>query len=140
MSRHCNYHFIFRDKSSGTKKMGHTFYLYRGSSFKDRNGYELIMMARHFPELSEVRLYSVNNITSDTGKGGMMSSHQSIKKTNSMRVEKLGKEPFDWDTDCARLFIQNNKSPNKNFILKSRYCLRCSHSKESFCTQKWEYQ
>jgi len=74
MLRSQNYHFIFRDKSSGSKKEGHTFYLYRGASFRDKNGYELLMMAKHFPDQNEVRIYSVNNLSSETGKGGMMSS------------------------------------------------------------------
>ena len=70
-------HFICRDyKKTGSDK----FYLYKGLDFKDSRGYQLIMMAKHFPDKNEIRIYSTNDIAGDSG---LISHHNKFKKANS---------------------------------------------------------
>ena len=93
MSRPQNQHFIYREKNDtsyfgGAKVDGHSYYLYKGFSFEDSD-YELLMMARHFPEKNEIRLYTVNDLPAS--KHGMFSSKSRIKTANRMRKVKESK-------------------------------------------------
>ena len=79
-------HFIYREFNSSGKGKGDTFYLYKGLSFKDPDGFELIMMAKHYPDLQEIRLYSSNDIGNTPQKStqmGRVSSKFKLRKANS---------------------------------------------------------
>ena len=81
-----------------SKTEGDTFYLYKGYSFgNSEEGYELLLMAKHFPRDKEIRIYSVNDIGTEAHTTGLLSSKNRIRKANSMRVEKILNTPFDWD-------------------------------------------
>lgn len=70
VTRAKNLHFIYRDKSKNT------YYFYSGANFEDRAGYDLLMMAKFFPEQNEIRIYSQSDIV---GKTGMISSKYRVK-------------------------------------------------------------
>ena len=97
------------------------------------------MMAKHCPKEKEIRIYALNDISTDPGSIGLLSSRNRIRKTNSMRVEKMTKVPFDYQsTHIAKVCINdkvNAKTGEKSreFVIKNRYCTYCSRRPEYFC-------
>jgi hypothetical protein len=88
------------------------------------------MMAKHFPKEKEIRIYSINDIGSEKGTQAMLSSNYRILKSNSMRVEKMTKFPFDYsENHFVKIFINDKISVNgkkeREFVVKSRYCTFC---------------
>ena len=95
-------------------------------------------MAKHFPKEKEIRIYAVNDITTEKGNQAMLSSNYRILKSNSMWVEKMSKYPFDFENNhFVKLFINDNVGIdgklNRDFVIKNRYCTFCSKSKRQFC-------
>ena len=105
-------HFIFREFNPAQKGRGDTFYLYKGMSFKDPDGFELVMMAKHYPDLKEIRLFSSNHIGVTQQKNtqmGRVSSKFKLGKANSQRKDKIAYFPFDFENShVAKVFINNN--------------------------------
>lgn len=138
---------MYRDRTGCTGSTGNKFYLYRGQSFTDKGGYQLIMMAKHFPMKNEVRIYTVNDVGStEKGNAGLLSSQMRIRKANSMRVEKATQLGFDFDNSHIAKLCINEKikggTKTKEFVIKNRYCLYCSKYPFYFCQQEkeWEFQ
>lgn len=81
------------------------FYLYKGKSFSDANGYQLLMMAKYFKKEREIRICSVTDIA----KLSRISSKHRIPKANNMRVEKLNLTDFEWEQNCiAKVYIEED--------------------------------
>lgn len=122
--------------------------MYKGYSFNDSDiGYQLLMMAKHYPNEKEIRIYSVNDISTEPGSIGLLSSRNRIRKANTMRVEKMCKIPFDYqNTHIAKVCINdhvNAKTGEKSreFVIKNRYCANCSYMPEYFCQtdKNWQF-
>lgn len=104
------------------------------------------MMAKHYPDLQEIRLYSSNDIGNTSQRQtqmGRVSSKFKLRKANSQRVDKEAIVPFDFENaHVAKVYINDNiKKDKKDFVIKSRYCLKCSETADYFCQKDkcWEY-
>lgn len=88
------------------------------------------MMAKHFPDQNEIRIYSITDLV-----GSRESSTRRLLKTNSMRKTKKIDLPIDWHNDhCAKICVfENKQTQGKDFVIKSRHCLRCSDRNRYFC-------
>jgi len=114
---------VYGDKKGG----GDTFYFYKGISFKDQDGYELLMMAKHFPQENEIRLYSSHDIGNDhkgtQNKMVRINSKFNLRKVNSMRIDKINQIPFDYENGAvAKVYINSKANGSKEFVIKSRFC------------------
>ena len=115
------YHFVYVEKYSD----GDKYYLYKGQAFNDKDGYTLILMAKHFKEHNEIRIYSVNDFGKN--KEGMVKATHRFKSQNNMRVTKVDWIPFDFENShLAKVCIVHQTNSTKQFTIKSRYCMRCS--------------
>lgn len=138
-------HFVVRDQRGCKGASGCKFYMYRGLNFADKDGYELVMMAKHFPLSREIRIYTVNDISSAENPG-LISSDMRIRKANSMRVEKLPQLGFDYENaHIARVCINDKLKggqKSREFVIKNRYCLHCARYPFYFChdEKKWLFQ
>jgi hypothetical protein len=90
------------------------------------------MMAKHIPSKNEIRIYTVNPLTSEAGQSGLLSSESKILRSNSLRVPKMQICPFDEDTHMAKVEITGAKE-NRNFTIKCRYCTYCAKTSNYFC-------
>ena len=123
-----NQHFIYRDCETKT------YYLYQGGHFGDPAGYELLLMAKHFPEQNEIRIYSTHDIKTEGPKSGMISDQNRFNKKNSMRVHKEQELPFDWENGhFAKVCINKRTNKTPEFVIKSRHCNRCSRKSKYYC-------
>ena len=94
------------------------------------------MMAKHFPNTREVRIYTINDI-SNVDKPGLISSTGRIRKANSMRTEKDVGLGFDFNNShIARLCINDARRGGakvREFVIKNRFCIHCSKYPFYFC-------
>lgn len=123
-------HFISRDKARDV------FYLYRGSSFDSE--YELILMARFFKAKNEIRIYSAHDLGEGDGKTVLVSSLNKGRKPNESKAVQERSVPFDFEENhFAKVCINNpkagTKETKKEFVIKSRHCLRCTRKPRYFC-------
>ena len=72
------------------------------------------MMAKHFPQENEIRLYSSHDIGNDhkgtQNKMGRMCSKFNLRKVNSMRIDKINQIPFDYENGAVAKVYINSKA------------------------------
>ena len=107
----------------------------------DPAGYELLLMAKRFE--NEIRLYSMHDLKTEGAKCGLISDQYRIMKSNSMRVHKEAALPFDWENGhFAKICINKRTDKTPEFVIKNRYCTRCTKKSKYFCQtdKNWEFE
>ena len=126
-------HFILKQKLP----TGNKFYLYRGLNFTDKEqGYQLLMMAVHFPEERLARFYAIHDVNGDEQRG-LISSDMRFRKENAMRVERSTIVPFDYHNSAQAVLLMNEHTnvdgkKEMHFVIKNRYCSHCTSARSCY--------